>query len=198
MGPDFSYPEGAVYARGTYIHVQLFHNRQDRLHPVESLFSGFLFRNSQLSKVVSDKSWWYETKPFISYRKKLERLSEHLHARLTIVDGKGAPIKLHQRPQLSVSPVVKPIFTAGIAKESGADFLRSYAEIVEKLPDFKESLPQYLGLLSERERDVFTTLLPLAAFIRRKNQEISLGDLIAEVKHAALHQIAPFLLPGAR
>jgi hypothetical protein len=191
-GADFSYPEGESYARGTYIHG-LFQNKQDRLHPLESLFSGFIFRNSQLSKISTEKSWRYETKPLISYRKKLEALSEHLEAELIIVEGKGAPIGVRQINQEPKDYKIKSIFTAGFARESAIDFLKTYMESIKGLPQCTTSLPLYLQQLTEQERDLFTTLLPLAAFIRRTNQNISLEDLIYKVKESAIKEIAPFL-----
>lgn len=191
-GADFSYPEGETYARGTYIH-RLFHYKQDRLHPVEALFSGFLFRNIQLSKVKTEKSWRYETKPLTSYRKKLEALSERIQARLIIVDGKGAPIRVcHIQQKMDVSNV-KTIFTTGMAKESARDFLESYLECIKGLPQYKTNLAEYMQQLSEQERDAFVTLLPLAAFIRRIHDDIPLEHLLAQVKDAVIQEISSIL-----
>jgi hypothetical protein len=66
-------------------------------------------------------------------------------------------------------------------------------ESIKGLPQCTTSLPLYLQQLTEQERDLFTTLLPLAAFIRRTNQDISLEDLIYKVKESAIKEIAPFL-----
>ncbi|HPC70789.1 MAG TPA: DUF115 domain-containing protein [Treponema sp.] len=196
-GADYSYPEGESYARGTYIHG-LFHCKQDRLHPVESLFSSFLFRNSQLLKIISEQSWRYETKPLISYRKKLEALSEQLQAQLIILDGRGAPIRVPQKQQVPPYKNIKPLFTAGKARESAASFLQSYVATIKGLPKFQYSLNQYVLQLTEHQRDVFTTLLPLAAFIRRSYQDISLESLINRVKETAIAEIEPFISPKTR
>ncbi|WP_304224871.1 motility associated factor glycosyltransferase family protein [Gracilinema caldarium] len=196
-GADFSYPEGESYVRGTYIH-KLFANKQDRLHPAESSFSAFLFRNILLTKVDSETSWRYETKPLISYRKKLETLANHLEAQLVIMEGKGAPISVPQKLHRSKRGLIKSVFTAGASHTTGSEFLHSYAKIVEKMPDLLVPLPQYMMQLSETERDVFTTLLPLAAFLRRKNPDIPLHMLFAKVKDMTLQQLSPFLSFSAK
>jgi len=191
-GSDYSYPEGESYARGTYIHG-LFQNKQDRFHPLESLFSRFLFRNSQLTKICTEQSWRYETKPLISYRKKLEALSEVIQAQLIIVEGKGAPIRVRQIRQVQKNDTIKSLFISGVAREPARDFLKTYMDSIHGLPECNTSLPQYLLHLSDHERDLFTTLLPLAAFIRRTNQDISLENLISRVKESAIQEIAPFV-----
>jgi hypothetical protein len=187
-GADFSYPEGEAYARGTYIH-RLFYNKQDRLHPAEAMFSGFLFRNSQLLKISNETTWRYETKPLISYRKKLEILSERIQAQLLIPEGKGAPIKVHHHTQKSTANTIRPVFTAGTASASAKEFLHSYKECIRGLPVCETNVPQYIQQLSEYQRDIFTTLIPLAAFIRRTHQDIPLHGLIEILKEIVSNEI---------
>ncbi|AEJ19438.1 motility associated factor glycosyltransferase family protein [Gracilinema caldarium] len=191
-GVDFSYPEGESYARGTYIH-KLFYNKQDRLHPAEAMFSGFLFRNSQLLKISNATTWRYETKPLINYRKKLEALSERIQAQLVISEGKGAPISVHHNVQKLNLSKIKPVFTVGAVSASAKEFLYSYVECIMGLPLCETSLPQYIQQLSEYQRDIFTTLIPLAAFIRRTHQDIPLYRLIEILKEIASQEINRFL-----
>ena len=195
-GADYSYPEGSTYARGTYIHA-LFNKGQDRLHPMESLFSAFLFRNDHLLKVIDEKLWRYETKPLINYRKKLEILSGTLQTTLNVMAGNGAPIQVRAQNRMQFSNI-RPVFASGEAVQSGTAFLQYYSDRIQGLPEFEGTLPQYLQQLNENDRDVFTTLLPLAAFIRQKNHGISLRDLIQAVKIQAIDQITSLLSPTAR
>ena len=53
-GADFSYPEGKSYARGTYIYGY-FGQSQSRLAPLEALFSGFLFRGSDMEREIGER-----------------------------------------------------------------------------------------------------------------------------------------------
>ena len=195
-GADYSYPEGSTYARGTYIHT-LFNKGQDRLHPMESLFSAFLFRNDHLLKVIDGKLWRYETKPLINYRKKLEILSGTLQATLNVMAGNGAPIQVRTQSKIRF-PNIRPVFATGEAVQSGTTFLQCYSDKIQELPELEGTLPQYLQQLNENNRDVFTTLLPLAAFIRQKNHDISVRDLIRTVKEQAVDQITSLLSPTAR
>ncbi|MDR3248522.1 MAG: DUF115 domain-containing protein, partial [Treponema sp.] len=76
-GADFSYPKGRTYARGTYI-FPYFEIRQNRLKPLEGLFSQFLYR-SPLEKVYSaEHSWYYETTTMRRYREFLEAKAERM------------------------------------------------------------------------------------------------------------------------
>ncbi|MFA6508034.1 MAG: 6-hydroxymethylpterin diphosphokinase MptE-like protein, partial [Treponemataceae bacterium] len=90
-GADFSYPKGASYARGTYIHPY-FQRMQNRLQPIEGLFSSFVYRNEALRKENGLNGWRYETKPLVGYRVRLEHLAENIDARIVPMEGGGAPI----------------------------------------------------------------------------------------------------------
>jgi hypothetical protein len=98
-GADFSYPLGRTYARGTYI-FPYFEVLQNRLEPLEALFSRFLYRSPLEKRILfrdrqpdsgeSAGSWYYETETLVRYRESLEAAGGG--ARLIPADGLGAPV----------------------------------------------------------------------------------------------------------
>jgi hypothetical protein len=63
---------------------------------------------------------------------------------------------------------LRPVFAAGSAPCSAADFLERYAKDLEALPRPRNPAINYLGSLGARERDLWTTLLPSASAFQRE------------------------------
>ncbi len=167
-GADFSYPLGASYARGTYIH-RYFRLRSNRQFPQEGLFASFLYRNLQVDRELDpDGSFRYVTKPLQAYRRRLEAFAASLSAELVPVRGSGVEIRV-SRPERSASdkPSRLNVFSAGRATCSAREFMESYRDGLSGLP--KLSQPSILSLrgLTPEQQDLWTTLLPAAAALRR-------------------------------
>jgi hypothetical protein len=176
-GADFSYPRGLVYAKGTYIHPY-FAERQDRLSPLEALFSSFLYRNPSLQKTSRENgNWYYETSTLSFYRKKLEEKASRSAAEVFPVPGKGAAVSIiKQEPRI---PRELRIFSAGAAKKGAAEFLLEYRAGIKALP-LKSGL-RIPGGLSDEERLLLATLLPQAAAIKGRDSRITTAELLGEV-----------------
>ena len=191
-GADFSYPSGISYARGTYIY-SFFGKSQNRFAPLEAQSSGFLFRGP-LEKITRDNdSWYYETKALKFYRERLEEKISHMAAVLIPVGGMGAPINIRHSGNRQRS---LRIFSSGKAAMSAGDFLREYGKEIAGLPEPGKNIAEYLSLLKDREHDVFTTILPAAAAIKRRHplgrRGIPPGDfreLLEETKTYCLKEI---------
>ncbi|MDR2369938.1 MAG: DUF115 domain-containing protein [Treponema sp.] len=175
-GADFSYPRGLVYAKGTYIHPY-FAERQNRLSPLEALFSAFLYRNPSLQKTCRENgNWYYETGTLSFYRKKLEEKAARSAAEVFPVPGKGAAVGIIKRePRV---PRELRIFAAGAAKKGAAEFLREYRAGILALP-LKSGL-RIPGGLADDQRLLLATLLPQAAAIKGRNN-IRTAELLGEV-----------------
>ncbi len=193
-GADFSYPQGASYARETYIHTY-FQKFQNRLLPLETEFIQFLFRNESLDRVFSNGLWRYETKPLEGYRKKLERLSKTLRAQLIPVPGRGHPIQVGTvytpRNRSSLS-----LFSSGRATSTADEFLRAYKKRVQALQGFQGSVASYLSKLEGESRDLIMTLLPTAAALKKQNPAMTAGETIEAVKNFAVVELERLLKPG--
>lgn len=185
-GADFSYPNGVSYSRGSYIYPH-FRGIQTRLQPIESLFSAFIFRNEPLKLERNGDHWRYETKPLVGYRERLERLAEHIDARVVSSDGAGAPIRLPQRKGKRSEPF--PLFACGSASCSAIDFLKQYASAIRSLPPMSDSLSAYTARLSSEERDVMMTMLPSAATIRRRDAASPSRFIFEELKDYCLTEL---------
>jgi hypothetical protein len=184
-GADFSYPLGRTYARGTYI-FPYFDIRQNRLAPLEALFSQFLYRSPlekrRLSGGTPGRDWYYETETLVRYRESLEAKGERMGARLIPARGLGAPITLRQGRREKGPPPPGPAMGAAL---SAREFLGGYREQIRALPPMPAGTSPggYLAGLGDQGRLILATLLPLAAALRRKEPELRGGELIERTRN---------------
>jgi hypothetical protein len=182
-GADFSYPFGKSYARGTYIYPY-FDLRQSRLKPFESLFSAFLYRNQSLDRECEvDGTFRYVTKPLVAYRQRLEAFASRSASQIIRHRGSGVQTLIQFNPDNSTGHAGR-VFASGRPFQKPAEFLAYYLKELEGLPDPREPAAIYLDDLSGRERDVWTTILPSAAALRRESggQSASPVTLLAETR----------------
>ena len=172
FGADFSYPLGASYARGTYIH-RYFRIRSERRMPLEGHFASFLYRNLQVDRQTDeDGSIRYVTKPLQSFHRRLESYASTLDAKLEPVRGKGVEIRVHRSESgLPHRPSRLTMFAPGRASCTAREFLEDYRDGLAKLPELTPPSTVRLLGLTPSEQDLWTTLLPAAAALRR-----GLGD----------------------
>ncbi|GHV54688.1 hypothetical protein AGMMS49579_15780 [Spirochaetia bacterium] len=185
-GADFSYPQGQVYARGAYI-FPFFEKQQCRLAPMESLFSNFLYR-SPLAKLGGKDSWYYETDTLRRYRERLEEKLITTNAEICPVPGMGAPITVRRQSGHSGRRDLK-IFSSGRARMSAEDFLSKYREGILSLKPMNADLNTYLRSLEDSERLILATLLPQAAAIRRRKNELAPAEIIERVREYCVSEI---------
>jgi len=165
-GADLSYPFGKAYARGSYVYPY-FDLRQSRLKPVESLFSHFLFRNQSLTREHDASGRFrYITKPLVAYRERLERLASQGNFQLIPHSGNGIMIKA--LPPAQPRKDQGRMFAAGKTFQPARQFLEEYRQAIDELGQPVRPVGYYMGNLSARERDIWMTLLPTAAAIRRE------------------------------
>ncbi|MDR1144386.1 MAG: DUF115 domain-containing protein [Spirochaetaceae bacterium] len=181
-GADFSYPGGKTYARGTYIYPY-FENLQSRYKPLESLHSAFLYRDSSLQKHEDQnrggpENWYYDTQPLRFYRETVHRRAAS--SGVTVENLAGLP-----RRGASPGSRKLSLLAPGPARRSAADFLVFLRESIGELTGF-DGLSKGAG----GERELLTTLLPLAAAIRRNSAAISPGELFQAVKAFSLQELS--------
>ncbi len=189
-GADFSYPDGKSYARGTYIYG--YYGRfQKRLAPLESHFSGFVFKNTSVEREEDSrpdgKSYArYLTKPLMSYREHLERFAAASDMEILPLRGKGVELRISKKTE--VRRRERRLFAAGPAKGDAASFLEGYIAAVRALPAPSDPSLPYLGRLRPEERDLWTTLLPAASAFQRsgRNRGIGAADLLETTRSWAI------------
>ncbi len=172
-GADFSYPFGKSYARGTYVYPY-FYARQGRLTPSESLFGEFLYRNQMLDRQSGeDGVFRYVTKPLVAYKERLERFASASSSLVLPQRGLGV--------QVEGSPFDKPIrndkgkiFASGKTFKKTKEFLSDYQGAISRLAVPELSAGRYMDGLSAAERDIWTTMLPSAAAIKRESGDASI------------------------
>jgi hypothetical protein len=185
FGADFSYIRCLTYARGTYIYPY-FESRQNRLRPEEAQMSAFLYRSPFLPNEDGQKKDYYETSSLRFYRKKLEEKISMMDADIKCAKGLGAPINLSYAHKKTGTQ--KIAFNENKTNISGIDFLEQYRNNIAALPEAAGN-DNYLEKLNQKEKQIFTTLLPFAAAIKKRNTELKLKDLINEVKYLSVKEI---------
>ncbi|HOX32955.1 MAG TPA: DUF115 domain-containing protein [Spirochaetales bacterium] len=165
-GADFSYPQGKSYARGTYIYGY-FDRLQGRLSPTESLFSGFVFRNAEVSRESSadGSSSRYLTKPLIAYKEHLERFAAA--SDMAIIPLRGLGVEIRVPSDKARRARERRLFAAGQSSCGAREFLERYVAELRALPTPRDPAVPYLAALGEEERDLWTTLLPAASAFQR-------------------------------
>jgi hypothetical protein len=171
-GADFSYPRGASYARGTYIH-RYFRLRAGRKSPQEGLFASFLYRNLQVDRESDpDGTFRYVTKPLQAYRQRLEAFAATLSGQLIPVRGSGVDIRVPRITAGAADPSRRlSFFAPGRATCTAREFLESYRDGLAGLSELSEPSILSLRSLPPEKQDLWTTLLPAAAALRK-----GLGD----------------------
>jgi len=201
FGADFSYVRSSAYARGTYIYP-FFEKKQNRLSPMEALFSTFLFRSPFLPKEKNIDQAYHETASLRFYRKKLEEKAAFMTAEILSVHGQGAPVNLikdqNGKPRFD-SPVEsqrsdishqRSINNEQAAK-SGTEFLEQYCRDIAALPaaDSSSAGNNYIDMLCAKDREIFAALLPLAAWIKNRKAGLKTRELIEETKNFGIKEI---------
>jgi len=180
FGADFSYIRSQSYARGTYINPY-FERKQNRFYPLEALSSAFLYRAPFLPS-ENENQIYYETQSLRFYRQKLEEKAAMMSAKINVFPGEGAPINLNNKMAHNVVKTNPVTAAPGNQQKSGIEFLEQYRNDIATLP---------ANGLNEKEKQVFTTLLPTAAALKHRNMGVNLStaELVEETKRYCIGQI---------
>ena len=185
---DFSYVNSQSYARGTYIYPY-FYKKQNRLAPIESLFSAFLYRSPFLQPENNEKQNYRETSSLRFYRKKLEEKAALMDAQIICAPGNGAEIRISKNENTYTEN--KILYEYG-RKQSGMEFLIQYKNDIKALPAVRNG-ETYMNGLNSKEKQIATTLLPCAAAIRKRKADLKQIDLLEETKKLCIREIEKIL-----
>jgi hypothetical protein len=184
-GADFSYPMGISYARGAYVYPY-FEKDQNRLAPLEKKASSLLFR-SPLEKVYKDgEHWYYESRTFNFYRRRLEEKSLTLEARLIPKEGMG-PLLVTGGGTVSARTL--RLFSPGPPRMKAKEFLSRYRDAIAALPPFGRDISRYLQSLEDEAYTLLTTLLPATAALKRRNPRMEAAELLEAGRVFSLTEI---------
>jgi hypothetical protein len=157
-GADYSYPRGAAYCRGTYLH-HYFQARQDRVSPVESRFFSFLFRDPRTTGENTETGRRYTTPLLTGYRDRLIEQLDRLDADCIAAPGDGLPVLQQRTSRPSSAPL------HWFPPRCG------WKDVLEALADELDGLPSLgvggrwaaLSSMTPPQRDLWSVLLPIAA-----------------------------------
>jgi hypothetical protein len=162
-GADFSYPNGKSYARGTYMY-DYFQMGENRFSPLEAGFYSFLFRSTDFRRERIGAGWRYESELLTGYRDRLVAMMRSLDSQVNPIPGLGLPIPRWD-PPAPIAPANRP----GSDWEPSSpfcdwkDFLSGYAEQLAALSGFSSNPARYFAQLSDPHRQLWNTILPVAA-----------------------------------
>jgi len=188
FGADFSYVNNQTYARGTYIYPY-FDKRQNRLTPLESLHSAFLYRSPFLPAENEKMKNIHETQSLRYYREKFDEKAANINADIYCATRQKQLITNtltvnNEQRTIKNKLVKKPSLT----KPSGFEFLEMYKNDILALP-----AAQYMKNLNDKQKQILTTLLPYAAAIKKRNPLLKSGDLLEIVKEECVKDIEKIL-----
>jgi len=196
FGADFSYINSQTYAKGAYIYPY-FDKKQSRHAPLEAQASALLYRSAFLppedtEKFQKDACRYYETSPLRFYRKKLEEKINTINTDITFAKGDGAPVAHNKQKIKNDKPEIKYKEPENKNRRfSGRIFLEQYRDDIMMLPAFTDD---YLSKLNSKERQIFTTILPLTAAVKKRSPQLKQKDLIEEAKNLSVNKIEKALL----
>ena len=183
-GADFSYPLGLSYARGTYIYTCI-EFMQKRLASLESYHSALLYRGP-LTKITRDTSWYYESQSLKFYRQKLEEKCQVSDFSLIPQEGLGAPIMVSNINK--GIKVYKSDYSPKAAATSAENLLLHVKNSIQSLPQPMKDF-NYLQLLTDDERIIFNTILPVAATLKRRFPLLNTNDLVERTREYCVNEI---------
>jgi hypothetical protein len=187
FGADFAYPIGKSYARGTYLY-DLFGDAQDRRFPLESRFYSFLHRTADLRREESESGVTYTTPVLSSYRERLEAFVRVTGAHAAASRGEGLCISWPRAEPQS------PGFTRGSAAAAAGPpidwriFLGRYASSIAALAPLTDPPGRSFMSLPMIQRELWGTLLPLAARVLAESGEPAPTAAVFETSRAWLLQ----------
>ncbi|MCL2720055.1 MAG: DUF115 domain-containing protein [Treponema sp.] len=193
-GADFSYIGSRSYAKGTYLNP-FFSKKQNRLSPIEAQMSVFLYRSSFLPLENEKKENYFETYQLRFYRKKLEEkiavmTAKNNNLNIKFAEGKGAPVSIYKSFNNKLNNNQNTIPNIQNTKNiTGMDFLEQYRNDIRNLPVISFSCAS----LNEKQKNIFTTLLPLAAAVKKRNTNLKQNELMEEVKNLSVSKIEKVL-----
>jgi hypothetical protein len=159
LGADFSYPEGAVYAHGSFVH-NLAAARAERTTPAEGTLYAFLQDRPGLVHDPGSPSRLLQP-ALTGYRRALEAMALRASVPIRQVPGRGTPLDLPASPETA-----NPASAAtAVAHDDGADWrpaLRRVAELLSALPQGKD-LGEAVYSGDQLSEQAVRSLLPLAA-----------------------------------
>ncbi len=169
FGADFSYPEGKIYARKTYIYEYYF-MEQTRDKPLLGKCMNIIFRNTDIEKIMTGNKIRYKTRNMSNYKQRLENCFSEDRMEIIPVESNGERINIKRKngKKNSGSPV---FFGSGKEKTGLADFINEYLDIIESLKIGNINIADYYNTLPVRKQEVFKTVLPVLSFFIRKNPE---------------------------
>ena len=174
-GVDYSYLNGKIYSRDTYIY-KYYYNLENKLNPVLSKSLSFIFNNKSIYKnnntYQTSLLKMYQTN-FINFINSFKTSVAVNHMYKINIENKNKTIEnkviINKKPEIS-------------------NIINSYFDKIKKLPKIDTNFNEYLEKLNVDEKYVLQTLIPLLYFYKNKNN--NLIEMFNSVKEYSLEIIS--------
>jgi hypothetical protein len=174
LGIDFSYPEGKLYARETYLYPY-FRSKENRIATLENCFFSFLLEGPGIIKEKASSSIRYTTELLLRYKERMELAIRNTDARVTAEEGQGLPLTIKQDrlPKKSIKGFGS-LLSQGAKSGSWKDCLASLVDKIRSLPEPEAPLSVYWQSLSAGERELWMIQVPAATAFKEKRFQTDL------------------------
>jgi hypothetical protein len=144
-----------------------------------------------VEKIPLGNGFVHSTPLLLDYRKRLEALISNVDAAVVPVKGRGLPIA-----GKNASPHSRSIVSGAQWHDYGPprlayrDFLASYMESLESLPELHQPIAGYLDALDAEQREVMATILPLIPCIEKETgQSLDRTALFEEARRWSVSRL---------
>lgn len=183
-GADFSYPQGSLYARGTYLY-DMFYAQETKLLPVTTSFIKLLFR-TPIKRVTVENTFRYENELLTSYRDMLQKKIQHHYCKYKFISKYGFSLSIHNKHTKTAHHAV--FFQKSIDANM---FLNKYRKTLQQL---KANMVQIMSLKNDPEIEaVLNTLIPLLAFLKKHSHKRNYFELLEYAIDRTLQKIETLL-----
>ena len=192
FGADFAYPRAAAYARGTYIHSH-FLLRHGRCEPLNSRLLRFVLDMPHVEAVLREGRPAYVTALMRRYQRRCQQLIDNLTAEPRQPQADPDLVEL-----LSGAATDRTEHTEHRAGANGRNILEAYLEALRALSPPRNPLQLHLNeraatAKATTERNLWLTLLPLAAACRRSRLPYGTAELLEQTRQEAITLLEPLL-----
>ncbi len=166
LGADLAYPDGAPYARDSYLYPH-FRSTETRFHPTQSALMQMVLADPQTTSTEEAGRRVYRAPRLSRYRENLEQQIATLDAevifgppptqRAMAAQKAAAAAGAGGKPSLSVRRFAVPSISSRV------DWLREYGEAVSALSVPEGSAARLLGEAGDEYRELWYSILPAAA-----------------------------------
>jgi hypothetical protein len=181
-GADFSYPQGKLYAKESYLY-SYFRSGENRTLGLDTLFARMLLeRNDLFMDYIDGGSLTYRTTLLESYKQNLEAAAARITTPLITAHREGQP------PSIETSSAPRPFWQSQaneLHQETWVSFCKKVLRDLDNLEIPNGAVNTILDGLSSEKKHLLVSLMPLSAMYKKDGSRQKGGALLETARHEA-------------